>query len=81
MEAVHNESVTGHELLDVYEADPDIESDENESDDDKCSDIEFDTLESDTPWASNSESCGRDDHDDWMMISLDLHDYRKFMSK
>ena len=39
METVHNGSVTAHELLDVYEADTDIESDKNESDDDKCSGI------------------------------------------
>ena len=64
METVNNDSVTGHELLDVYEADTNIESDKDESDDDKCSDIEFDTLESDTPWTSDSESCSWDDYDD-----------------
>ena len=61
METVNNESVTGHELLDAYEADTDIESDKDESDDNKCSEIEFDTLESDTPWTSDSESCSGDD--------------------
>ena len=33
METVNNESVTGLELLDAYEADTNIESDKDESDD------------------------------------------------
>ena len=57
METVSNESVTRLELLDAYEADTNIESDKDESDDNKCSDTEFDTLKSDTPWTSDGESC------------------------
>ena len=64
MESVDNESVTEHGLLDVYEADTDIDSDKDEGDDDIYSHIEFDTLESDTAWTSDSESCSGDDCDD-----------------